>query len=134
MAGAMATGLGESQRVSKMRRLTDKCHCSTKQTIRDRERRHLPIDSSDSRLEGEKNRVFDTCVRNAWASTPALSPHDSKCRLTFVEESSWPRQLSRDWRYLEGRWTWVVVVVLRLERAPSSRGTWAQCPSARWAS
>lgn len=35
MAGAMATGLGGSQRVSKMRRLTDnKCHGSTKRASR----------------------------------------------------------------------------------------------------
>lgn len=38
---------------------TTKCHGSTKRTIRDRKRCNLPIESSGSRLEGDKNRVLD---------------------------------------------------------------------------
>lgn len=54
MAGAMATGLGGSQRVSKMRRLTDnKCPWFHEMDNQGSKRCHLPIEFSDSRLEGD---------------------------------------------------------------------------------
>jgi hypothetical protein len=134
MAGAMATGLGGSQRVSKMRRLTDKFHCSTKQTIRGIESDAIGPSSPRARGSRARRIASSTHASETRGLRPPPSLHDSQCRLTFVEESSRLRRLSRDWRYLEGRWTWVVVVVLRLVWAPSSRGTWAQCPSARLAS
>lgn len=56
MAGAMATGLGGSQRVSKMRRLTDNkvswFHKADNQGSK-------AMQSAGSRLEGDKNRVLD---------------------------------------------------------------------------
>ncbi|KAK1827614.1 hypothetical protein QBC39DRAFT_168454 [Podospora conica] len=75
MAGAIATGLGGSQRVSKMHRPIDKSLFHERQSggvekAAPSAHRVLGLD--------EQNRVFDTSSRNASASTPVLSPCDRR--------------------------------------------------------